>query len=500
MVFTVALASWWLIFGLSQARHLGALEGPDAAQVGRVTRMLVFEGVMLVGMLMAGGVALLVAIRREQRRRRDLRAFFMAFTHDLKTSLTSLRLQAEALREDLPQAAANPNLQRLLKDSVRLQLQFENALALTTADGAVFIEAIDVRPLIDYLRDDFPELTIDLTGDARVRADRRALESVLRNLLQNAVVHGRAHASRSIFGDRPPGAIEIVVTDDGSGATVDLAPRSIVRSCGQPRPADRASACTCAAACCTRCRGRSACSAADLQGSRSASSCRRRSDVARAARRRRSFARQDARRTAGDRRPRRRVGGDLRRSGGGGAPSTWDLAIVDVMLPDGSGFDLAPEIRGRSYTPIMFMTALNSAESRLTGFELGADEYLPKPFHLKEFLLRVRHVLTTQPPRRQLKVGNVTVDWDAMAIDRPGDEREFLQVRDYRVLAMLVEAAPRALSRSEILDRVWGEQEFPTQRTVDNAIVRLRQALGDIEGQLIRSVRGIGYQWAASSK
>ena len=86
---------------------------------------------------------------------------------------------------------------------------------------------------------------------------------------------------------------------------------------------------------------------------------------------------------------------------------TWDLAIVDVMLPDGSGFDLAPEIRGRSHTPIMFMTALNSAESRLTGFELGADEYLPKPFHLKEFLLRVRHVLTTQPPRRQLKVGDV---------------------------------------------------------------------------------------------
>ena len=70
-----------------------------------------------------------------------------------------------------------------------------------------------------------------------------------------------------------------------------------------------------------------------------------------------------------------------------------------------------------------------------------------------------------------------------MAIDRAGGEREFLQVRDYRVLAMLVEAAPRALSRSEILDRVWGEQEFPTQRTVDNAIVRLRQALGDDEGQ-----------------
>ncbi len=143
---------------MSQARHLGDLEGPDAAQLGRVTRMLILEGVMLVGMLVAGGIALLIAIRLEQRRRRDMRAFFMAFTHDLKTSLASLRLQAEALREDLPEAAGNPNLQRMLKDSVRLQLQLENALFLTKTDGAVFIEAIHVRTLVDYLRDDLPEL------------------------------------------------------------------------------------------------------------------------------------------------------------------------------------------------------------------------------------------------------------------------------------------------------------------------------------------------------
>ena len=186
-------------------------------------------------------------------------------------------------------------------------------------------------------------------------------------------------------------------------------------------------------------------------------------------------------------------GRDAARQGG------WDLAIVDVMLPDGSGFDLAPEIRRQSRTPIMFMTALNSAESRLTGFELGADEYLPKPFHLKEFLLRVQHVLTTQAPRRQLQVGALLIDWDAMAIERDG-RREFLQLRDCRVLQMLVEAAPRAVSRSEILDRVWGEQEFPTQRTVDNAIVRLRQALDDHDGRLIRSVRSVGYQWAANSR
>jgi DNA-binding response OmpR family regulator len=178
----------------------------------------------------------------------------------------------------------------------------------------------------------------------------------------------------------------------------------------------------------------------------------------------------------------------------------FDLAIVDVMLPDGSGFTLAPEIRKHSLTPIMFMTALNSAESRLKGFELGADEYLPKPFHLKEFILRVRHVLTTQPSRRLLEAGAARVDMDAMTVDRPEQPRAYLQVRDARVLQVLVEAAPRAVGRSEILDRVWGEHQFPTPRTVDNAIVRLRQALGDDDGTLIRSVRGIGYQWAVNSK
>lgn len=221
MVFTVALASWWLIFGLGQARQLAALEGPDAAQVSRVTRMLVLEGVILVGMLVAGGLALVMAIRFEQRRRRDLRAFFMAFTHDLKTSLASLRLQAEALREDLPAAADNPNLRRMLQDSVRLQLQLENALHLATSDGVMLLEPIDLPAMVDYLRDDFPELQIGVSGMGRVRADRRALESVLRNLLQNAVVHGRARHLTVVL-QRRGSAIEIVVTDDGAGAAGDL--------------------------------------------------------------------------------------------------------------------------------------------------------------------------------------------------------------------------------------------------------------------------------------
>src|SRR5436190_9804718 len=83
----------------------------------------------------------------------------------------------------------------------------------------------------------------------------------------------------------------------------------------------------------------------------------------------------------------------------------WDLAVVDVKLPDGSGFGLARLIKRTSLTPVMFMTALNSAENRLEGFEIGADEYLPKPYHLKEFLIRVRHVLARRQAGHSLRCG-----------------------------------------------------------------------------------------------
>jgi two-component system, OmpR family, phosphate regulon response regulator PhoB len=177
----------------------------------------------------------------------------------------------------------------------------------------------------------------------------------------------------------------------------------------------------------------------------------------------------------------------------------WDLAILDVRLPDGSGFGLARQMRRTTTIPIMFMTALNSAENRLEGFDIGADEYLPKPFHLKEFLIRVRHVLMRHR-RRTVRVGSCVVDFDALAVEAADGTKTFLQVRDARVLELLVDAAPRSLPRSELLDRAWGEDQFPTARSIDNAIVRLRQALHDSEGRLIRSVRGIGYQWAGTDE
>lgn len=175
----------------------------------------------------------------------------------------------------------------------------------------------------------------------------------------------------------------------------------------------------------------------------------------------------------------------------------WDLAIVDVKLPDGSGFGLARHIKRTSLTPVMFMTALNSAENRLEGFEIGADEYLPKPFHLKEFILRVRHVLATQRVPDVVRTAGRSIDLAALSVTAPDGLRTFLQVRDAQVLKLLIAAAPAAVDRDTILDRVWGREQFPTPRAVDNSIVRIRQALKDDEGALIRSVRGVGYQWAS---
>ena len=178
------------------------------------------------------------------------------------------------------------------------------------------------------------------------------------------------------------------------------------------------------------------------------------------------------------------------------AASRWDLTIVDVKLPDGSGFGLARRVKRSSLTPVMFMTALNSAENRLEGFEIGADEYLPKPFHLKEFILRVRHVLATQRVPELIEVRGRQIDLGALSVTAPDGQRTFLQVRDGRVLRMLIAAAPSVVGRTELLDRVWGREQEPSPRAIDNAVVRLRQALQDEDGHLIRSVRGVGYQWA----
>jgi signal transduction histidine kinase len=214
---TLALAGWWLVFGLSQAQRLQELGGDAAAQLGQVQRMLAWEGSFLLLLLMAGGVALLVAIKREQARSRQLQDFFSLFTHDLKTPLASLQLQAETLQEDLGPDAGGVALQRLMRDAMRLRLQLENALYYAQPDAGLFLERIQVHDALMRLADDFPDLALTCSGDAVIMADRRAFEGITRNVFQNAVVHGRATSMTATI-DVEKAVVRIQLEDNGAGA------------------------------------------------------------------------------------------------------------------------------------------------------------------------------------------------------------------------------------------------------------------------------------------
>ena len=206
LVFTVSLASWWLSVGLTLTnRH----------------RMFMWEGATFIVMLVAGGVAIVLAIRREHRRRQAVETFFMSFTHDLKTSLSSVQLQAEGLREDWPEAAPREPLDRLLQDTVRLQIQLENSLFVAQPDGRLLRERVEIAPAIARLAQDWPELTVTTTGEGQALADARAFEAVIRNVLQNSVVHGEASRVDARIARIEGQRVRIVLTDDGRGVPAD---------------------------------------------------------------------------------------------------------------------------------------------------------------------------------------------------------------------------------------------------------------------------------------
>lgn len=176
-----------------------------------------------------------------------------------------------------------------------------------------------------------------------------------------------------------------------------------------------------------------------------------------------------------------------------------DLVVLDLRLPDGSGFRLAEEMSKMVSPPaFLFLTAQAGAPERLKGFELGAEEFIPKPFHLKEFMIRLKKVLEKSQSLRKKKnllFQGYEIHLDGFSITSPSGEKRELTKRDCLLLDLLIKNHERTVSRDEILDQLWGEDKFPTNRTVDNSIVRLRQALDDSQGKAIRSVRGVGYQW-----
>jgi two-component system alkaline phosphatase synthesis response regulator PhoP len=183
--------------------------------------------------------------------------------------------------------------------------------------------------------------------------------------------------------------------------------------------------------------------------------------------------------------------------------TAFALALLDVGLPDGSGFELARVLRERApATAVVFLTAHASAEDRIRGLELGADDYVGKPFHFRELLLRIQNCLKraqelVQLPgemRGQFRIGRALVDFERFSATVDGDSQA-LTHKECAVLRLLSERVGKAVSRDEILDRAWSADEFPTSRTVDNFIVRLRKLVESdaADPRVIRSIRGVGY-------
>lgn len=173
-----------------------------------------------------------------------------------------------------------------------------------------------------------------------------------------------------------------------------------------------------------------------------------------------------------------------------------DLIILDVGLPDGNGFEIADHIKASKLNvPFIFLTAQADANSRLQGYEMGADEYIPKPFHLKELIIKIEHIFNLHQLKNELILENCSIFFNELCMKRKDGSIEYPAANDLKLLQYLVQKSPAVVSRDEILNFIWGADKTINHRTVDNTVVRLKKLLGTESESFIRSVRSIGYQW-----
>src|SRR5436189_4540821 len=174
----------------------------------------------------------------------------------------------------------------------------------------------------------------------------------------------------------------------------------------------------------------------------------------------------------------------------------YDLLVLDVMLPERDGFSIARELRRqRQRTPILMLTARDAVADRVRGLDAGADDYLPKPFALEEFLARVRALgrRAHDGASEVLEVGELTLDPDRHEVTRAGQSLE-LTAKEFDLLAYLMRTSGRVLSKSQITEHVWGYDSEATSNVVEIYIHYLRDKIDrGFSRPLIRTVRGVGY-------
>jgi DNA-binding response OmpR family regulator len=179
-----------------------------------------------------------------------------------------------------------------------------------------------------------------------------------------------------------------------------------------------------------------------------------------------------------------------------------DLVLLDVMLPDGSGYDVCRELRAGSQVPIIMLTARGEETDRIVGLELGADDYIVKPFSAREVVARIRAVLRRAGDQGAssdgpIEIGSLHLDRAKRAVTLGGEELDLTR-KEFELLELLMSEAGSVITRERLIDEVWDVNWFGSTKTLDVHVSGLRRKLGDSSSspRFIHTVRGVGFRFA----
>jgi len=178
----------------------------------------------------------------------------------------------------------------------------------------------------------------------------------------------------------------------------------------------------------------------------------------------------------------------------------FDVYLLDISLPDGDGFSLCKTIKEKREAPVIFLTARDEETNVVLGLDMGADDYIIKPFRLRELISRIHAVLRryekVSEPSHMLSLQGVEIDTDNAKVYQNGKEIVFTKL-EYKILLMLWNHPNRLITREELLERIWDVAgNFVNDNTLTVYMKRIREKLGDKDGKIIETVRGIGYRVA----
>lgn len=178
----------------------------------------------------------------------------------------------------------------------------------------------------------------------------------------------------------------------------------------------------------------------------------------------------------------------------------YDLVILDVMLPVVNGVDLCKQIRAKSKVPVLFLSAKGTTSDRIQGLKAGGNDYLPKPFDLEELLLRVAALIGVNQTEvlDEATIDEKTINFKTFNVtDNNSGKTERLSKKEIALIQLFIEKESEVVSRDEILDRLWGKNQFPTTRTIDNYILNFRKMFEEDpkNPKHFYSIRGVGYKF-----